>query len=80
MPNTPGQQKADELAWRMTGSPGEVADILAEFADELRRGDVNVWKGQRELHLAPESALELHVSAIVDRDGRQGLHLMLHWG
>jgi amphi-Trp domain-containing protein len=80
MPTHPGQRQADELAWRMTGSVAEVADILAEFAEELRRGDVNVWKGQRSLHLHPESRLALSVEAAVERDGRQGLYLRLHWG
>jgi amphi-Trp domain-containing protein len=80
MPTHPGQQQSDELAWRMTGSVAEVADILAEFAEELRRGDVNVWKGQRSLHLHPEAQLALSVEAISDQDGRQRLHLRLHWG
>ena len=80
MPTHPGHQHADELAWRMTGSVTEVADILAEFAQELRRGDVNVWKGQRSLHLHPESQLALSVEATVDQDGRQSLNLRLHWG
>ena len=64
----------------MTGSVTEVADILAEFAQELRRGDVNVWKGQHSLHLHPESQLALRVEATVDQDGRQNLALRLHWG
>ena len=80
MPTHPGQQRTEELAWRMTGSVAEVADILAEFAEELRRGDVNVWKGQRGLHLRLDSRLALSVEAVVDQGGRQGLHLRLHWG
>lgn len=79
MPQHAGQQKEDELGWFMTGSAQEIADILMEFAQELRRGDVNVWKGQRELHLAPEGKLEFRVEAIVDADGREGLHMKLHW-
>ena len=80
MPTHPGQQQPDELAWRMTGSITEVAGILGEFAEELRQGDVNVWKGQRTLHLHPESKLSLSVDAVVDEDGGQGLHMKLHWG
>jgi amphi-Trp domain-containing protein len=64
----------------MTGSVTEVADILAEFAEELRRGDVNVWKGQRSLHLHPESRLALSAEATLDQHGGQGLLLRLHWG
>lgn len=71
--------KEDELGWYMEGSPAEVADILAQFAQELRRGDVNVWKGQRELHLSPEGKVSLRVQAIVDDDGQQGFHMKMHW-
>ena len=79
MPQHGGQQTGDELGWYMEGSAVEVADILMEFAQELRSGDVNVWKGQRELHLMPEGRLQLRVDAISDDDGREGLHLKLHW-
>jgi amphi-Trp domain-containing protein len=79
MPQHPGQQKEDELGWYMEGSAEEVAEILMEFAQELRAGDVNVWKGQRELHMAPQGRLSLRVEAIVDQDGQQGLHMGLHW-
>ncbi len=74
-----GDQQHDELGWHMEGSPAEVADILMQFAQQLRSGDVNVWKGQRELHLMPEGRLQLHVHAIADDDGREGLHMKLHW-
>lgn len=79
MPQHPGHQKEDELGWYMEGSAAEVADVLMEFAQELRSGDVNVWKGQCELHLSPEGRLSLRVEAIVDQDGREGLHMGLHW-
>lgn len=79
MPQHPGHDKEDELGWYMEGSTTEVADVLMEFAQELRAGDVNVWKGQRELHLSPEGKLSLRVEAMVDEDGRQGLHMGLHW-
>lgn len=79
MPHHSGHQKEDELGWYMEGSPTEVADILAEFAQELRRGDVNVWKGQRELHLSPEGKVSFAVQAVVDTDGRQGFHMKMHW-
>ncbi|MDP9311861.1 MAG: amphi-Trp domain-containing protein [Chloroflexota bacterium] len=79
MPQHGGQQAGDELGWYMEGSTVEVADILMEFAQELRNGDVNVWKGQRELHLMPEGRLQLRVDAVSDDDGREGLHLKLHW-
>ena len=74
-----GHQKEDELGWHMTGSAQEIGDILAEFAQGLRSGDVNVWKGQRELHLSPEGKVSLQVEAIADEDGRQGFHMKLHW-
>jgi amphi-Trp domain-containing protein len=80
MPTHPGQQHQDELTWRMSGSVLEIADILTEFADELRRGDVNVWKGQRNLELHPNHTLELQVDAVTDPTGRQGLQLNLRWG
>jgi amphi-Trp domain-containing protein len=79
MPQHPGHQKEEELGWHMTGSAREIGDILAEFAQELRGGDVNVWKGQRELHLSPEGKVSLQVEAIVDEDGREGFHMKLHW-
>ncbi len=79
MPKHPGHQQQDELEWHMTGTSAEVADILVEFAEELRRGDVNVWKGQRSLHLNPTSRLDLRVEAIVDKDSGQALHVHLHW-
>ncbi len=79
MPHHSGHQKEDELGWYMAGTVREVADVLMEFAQELRNGDVNVWKGQRELHLSPQGKVELRVEAIVDQDGRQGLHMKLHW-
>ena len=63
----------------MTGTLAEVADILEEFTRELRRGDVNVWKGRRTLHLQPGNHVALSVDAVVDQDGRQGLHIRLHW-
>ena len=68
----------DHIAWHMEGSPGEIADILAEFARELRNGDVNVWKGQRELHLNPEGRLTLRVEAKAD-DQREWLDMQLAW-
>ena len=68
----------DRIAWHMEGSVTEIADILAEFAQELRNGDVNVWKGQRELHLNPEGRLSLRVQARAD-DEREGLEMQLSW-
>ncbi len=79
MPKHPGRQKTDELGWHMAGSVREVADILEEFARELRGGDVNVWKGQRELHLNPEGPIELRVEAHHERDGREALSMRLTW-
>ena len=79
MPQHAGHQKEDELGWYMQGSSQEVADVLMEFAQELRGGDVNVWKGQRELHMSPEGKLSLRVEAIIDQDGYEGLHMSLHW-
>ncbi len=72
-------QQRDELGWYMEGSPTEVADILMQFAQQLRSGDVNIWKGQRELHLMPEGRLQFQVHAVADDDGREGLHMKLHW-
>ena len=71
-------QGADQIGWHMEGSAGEVADILVEFARELRNGDVNVWKGQRELHLNPEGRLTLRVEAKAD-DQREWLDIQLGW-
>ncbi len=68
----------DQLSWRMEGSAGEIADILAEFARELRSGAVNVWKGQRELHLNPEGKLSLRVEAKAD-DQNEWLDMRLSW-
>ena len=69
---------ADHIAWHMEGSPAEIADILAQFARELRNGDVNIWKGQRELHLNPEGRLRFQVEARAD-DQREWLHMQLAW-
>ena len=68
----------DQLGWHMEGSIGEVADILSEFARELRNGDVNIWKGQRELHLNPEGRLTLRVEARAD-DQREWLDIQVAW-
>jgi amphi-Trp domain-containing protein len=62
----------------MEGSAAEIADILTEFARELRNGDVNIWKGQRELHLNPEGRLTLRVEAKAD-DQREWLDVQLAW-
>lgn len=70
---------ADELGWRMEGNAGEIADILMQFAQELRQGDIMVWKGQRELHLDPLGRIAFAVEAVVDDDGTSGLHMKLHW-
>jgi amphi-Trp domain-containing protein len=69
---------ADQLGWSMEGSAVEIADILSEFARELRNGDVNVWKGQRELHLNPEGKLRLRVEAKAD-DQSEWLDMRLSW-
>ena len=69
---------ADQLGWSMEGSAVEIADILSEFARELRNGDVNVWKGQRELHLNPEGKLSLRVEAKAD-DQSEWLDMQLSW-
>ena len=71
-------QGSEQIGWHMEGSAGEVADILSEFARELRSGDVNVWKGQRELHLNPEGRLTLRVEAKAD-DQREWLDIQLGW-
>ena len=71
-------QDVDQLGWRMEGSAAEIADVLAEFAQELRNGEVNVWKGQRELHLNPEGRLTLRVHAKAD-DRREWLEFELAW-
>jgi amphi-Trp domain-containing protein len=68
----------DQLGWRMEGSAAEIADVLAEFARELRSGAVNVWKGQRELHLSPEGKLSLRVEAKAD-DQNEWLDMRLSW-
>jgi amphi-Trp domain-containing protein len=79
MPQHTGQQPEDELGWYMTGSQTEVADVLSEFAQELRRGDINVWKGQRELHLDPSGTIRLQTEAIVNDDGSEELVMRLRW-
>ncbi len=68
----------DQIGWHMEGSAAEVADVLAEFARELRNGDVNVWKGQRELHLNPEGRLSMRVEAKAD-DQREWLDIQVAW-
>ncbi len=68
----------DHIGWRMEGSAAEIADILHEFARELRNGDVNIWKGQRELHLNPEGRLTFTVEARAD-DQREWLDMQLAW-
>jgi len=62
----------------MEGSAVEIADVLMEFARELRNGDVNVWKGQRELHLSPEGKLMLRVEAKADEQ-QEWLDMQLSW-
>lgn len=72
------QQNVSELGWHMTGTAEEVADILVEFAEDLRRGDVTVWKEKRELHIDPSGKIELSVKA--DREGSQdGLSIDMQW-
>ncbi|MBA3944635.1 MAG: amphi-Trp domain-containing protein [Herpetosiphonaceae bacterium] len=73
------QPGSDELKWHMEGNAGEIADILMQFAQELRQGDINVWKGQRELHLDPAGRINFSVDAVVDDNGQEGLHMKLHW-
>jgi amphi-Trp domain-containing protein len=72
------QQDEDKIGWHMQGSAEEIADILVEFARELRKGDVNIWKGQRELHLNPEGKLSLYVEAKAN-DDREWLDIQLGW-
>ena len=72
-------QDNDQLGWHMTGNAGEVADILTIFAQELKHGDINVWKGQRELHLDPSGRIELRVHATTDDKGQENLRLELSW-
>lgn len=69
----------DELGWHMTGTAGEVADILMQFAQELRAGNVTVWKGQRELHLDLEGRIEFTVEASAHDDGNEALHMHMQW-
>ncbi len=69
---------ADQIGWHMEGSTAEIADVLAEFSRELRNGDVNVWKGQRELHLNPEGRLTMNVQARAD-DQREWLDIQIAW-
>lgn len=66
-----------ELAWHMTGSAAEVADILVEFAEELRRGDVVVWKQRRELHIDPTG--QIHMSVKAHKTEQKGLTIDMHW-
>lgn len=79
MPRTTGQQKDTQMGWVTQGSRHDIANILMEFAQELRNGDVNVWNLKRELHLNPEGQLVLHVQAHVDENGREGLQMKLQW-
>ncbi len=72
------QADSDHIGWHMEGSAVEIADVLMEFARELRNGDVNVWKGQRELHLNPEGKLMLRVEAKADEQ-QEWLDMRLSW-
>lgn len=73
------QHGSDEMKWHMEGDAGAIADILMQFAQELRAGDITVWKGQRELHLDPTGRITFSVDAIADDNGQEGLHMNLHW-
>ncbi len=72
-------ENATELAWRMTGNAQEVADILIQFAEQLRRGDVTVWKAQRELHINSDGQIELSVRADSTGNGDADLLIELKW-
>jgi amphi-Trp domain-containing protein len=72
-------ENATEIGWRMTGSANEVADILVEFAEELRKGDVTVWKGQRELHIDPTGQIHMSVHADSEPSGNADLRIELKW-
>lgn len=67
------------LGWHMTGSAGEVADVLMQFAQELRQGMVSVWKGPREIHLDPTGQISLDVTGTTTDEGREGLQILLYW-
>ncbi len=58
MENTP-----QELAWHMTGNADEVANILTEFADEIRAGDLAIWKDKSEMHLYLAGKIDLSVKS-----------------
>lgn len=68
----------NEIAWKMTGNAAEIADILAEFAEEVRRGDVVVWKNQNELHLDARGKMHMAVRGS-HGDSKDGLQIHLTW-
>lgn len=71
---------ASELGWHMSGSADEVADILIQFAEELRGGDVTVWKSNRELHISPSGSINLSVHADNEGPGKADLRIEMSWG
>jgi amphi-Trp domain-containing protein len=72
------QAHQSELGWHMTADAADIADILTEFANELRRGDVVVWKDQRELHIDATGKIQMSVRAD-EKDGGGGLSIDMHW-
>jgi amphi-Trp domain-containing protein len=72
------QQQETGLGWHMTAGSREIADILTEFAEEIRRGDVVVWKEKDELHIDPTGKIHMSVQA-GQNGGSEGLMINLHW-
>jgi len=72
-------ENATELSWRMTGNAAEIADILTQFAEQLRSGDITVWKAQRELHITSDGPIELAVKADSTAIGDADLRIELKW-
>jgi len=67
------------VAWQMTGNAEDVAKILTDFADELRKGDVTVWKENSELHIDPTGQIKLSVSADSADTGFADLRIDMRW-
>lgn len=66
------------LTWSMTGTADEVAHILTDFANDLRRGDLTVWKEEQELHIDPAGDIKVSVKA-GHETGHDGLTITLDW-
>jgi len=71
-------QEPEKLGWTMTGNADEIAHILTDFANDLRRGDLTVWRKESTLHI--DTTGNIRVSVQAGHDGNHdGMTIKLDW-